>query len=227
MLVFALLQGCAAVPYPNKQDPLESFNRGVFSFNDGLDRIVLKPVATGYQQVTPHWFRTGVGNFFGNLEDVWSAVNTGLQLRALETGDNLGRVMLNTSIGLLGVVDVASTLNVERHPANFGLTLARWGVKPGPYLVLPLLGSTTLRDAAGLPIDVKGNLVNGIGDPSTRDALSLLNIVDSRASFLRAGDVVDDAALDKYSFFRDAFLQRRRNLVYDGDPPDEEAESVP
>jgi phospholipid-binding lipoprotein MlaA len=226
LLLVALLQACATVPYPNKQDPLESFNRSMFSLNDGLDRAVLKPVARGYQFVTPNWFRTGVGNFFGNLEDVWSTVNSALQLRASDTGDNAGRVMINTTLGLLGVVDVASGLKIDRHPSNFGLTLGRWGVKPGPYLVLPLMGSTTLRDAAGLPIDIQGNLINRISDQSVGDGLTLLNVVDSRASFLRAGDVVDDAALDRYSFIRDAFLQRRRNLVYDGDPPDEEPDPL-
>ena len=223
----ALLQACASVPNPNPQDPLESFNRGVFGFNDALDRAVVQPVASGYQKVTPHWLRTGVGNFFHNLEDVWSAVNNALQLRGKDTGDSIGRVMINTTIGVGGLVDVASDLNVERHPANFGLTLGRWGVGAGPYIVLPFLGSYTLRDAAALPVESQGYLVNHVDDEATRNALIVLDVVNTRAQYLKAGQVVEEAALDKYSFMRDAYLQRRRNLVYDGNPPDEDAEPAP
>jgi phospholipid-binding lipoprotein MlaA len=216
-----LLQGCATVAQSDPRDPLESFNRGVFTFNDGLDNAVLKPVATAYRDVLPTWLRKGVSNFFNNLQDIWSAVNTGLQGRGLEMGDNIGRVMVNSTVGMLGVVDVASDLNIERHTADFGLTLGRWGVAPGPYLVVPLLGPMTLREVAALPVDRKGSVVNNVSEEGTRTGLTVLSVVDTRAAYLRFGVVVDDGVLDKYTFTRDAYLQRQRNAQYDGNPPEE------
>ncbi|MES2583989.1 MAG: VacJ family lipoprotein [Pseudomonadota bacterium] len=226
LVVLAMLQACTAVPNKDPRDPMESWNRSVFSFNDSVDRAVVKPVATAYQRVLPHWVRTGINNFFTNLDDVWSLVNNALQLRGQATADSFGRVMVNSTMGLGGILDVAGEMGMERHSANFGLTLGRWGVGPGPFVVLPLLGSSTLRDTLALPIDTKGNLVNSVKDVPTRDALTILNVVDTRATYLKAGDVVDGAALDKYSFTRDAFLQRRRNQVYDGNPPDEDTTSA-
>lgn len=217
-----LVQGCATVSNPDARDPLESFNRGMFSFNDAVDRAVLKPVATVYRDVTPRLVQKGVSNFLNNLEDMWSAFNNAIQLRGQDMGDSIGRVMVNTTIGLLGLFDVATDLNIDRHPANFGLTLGRWGVKPGPYLVLPILGPSTLRDTVGLPVDFKGSVVGNIDDAGVRDTLRAVDIVRTRASYLNAADVVDGAALDKYSFLRDAYLQRRRNQVYDGAPPEED-----
>ena len=227
LVLAALLQGCASVPNPDPRDPMESFNRGVFGFNDAVDRAVLKPVATVYRDVLPQWMHKGVGNFFNNLEDMWSVVNNALQLRGQDTGDSLGRVMVNSTIGLVGLVDVASDLNIDRHTANFGLTLGRWGVGAGPYVVLPFLGPYTLREVVALPLDRQGNLVNHVQDVPTRDGLTILDAVQTRASYLQAGDVVDGAALDAYSFMRDAYLQRQRNRVYDGNPPDEDAEPAP
>lgn len=224
LAALVLLQACATVTNPDPRDPLESFNRSMFGFNDVVDRAVIKPVATVYRDATPRWIRQGVANFFGNLSDVWSAVNNGLQLRGREMGDSIGRVMVNSTIGIAGLFDVATDLNIERHSSDFGLTLGRWGVGPGPYVVLPLLGPYTLREIAALPLDQQGNLVNQITDESTRTGLTVLNVVDLRSQYLRAGDVVEGAALDKYSFMRDSYLQRQRNKVYDGNPPDEEAE---
>lgn len=223
LLALLLLQACATVSSPDRRDPLESMNRSVFAFNDALDRVLLKPVATVYQDVTPAWMRKGVTNFFNNLEDVWSIVNNALQLRRQDTGDSIARVMVNSTVGLLGLVDVASDLNVERHTANFGLTLGRWGMQPGPYLVLPLLGPSTLRDTAALSVDWQGNVVNTVDDSATRNGLTATNIINLRATYLNAGSIVDGAALDKYSFMREAYLQRRRSQVFDGDPPEEEA----
>ncbi len=220
--MLAMLQACASVPYPNPRDPLESMNRGIYSFNDKLDRAVLKPVATVYQDGTPHWAQVGVGNFFNNLEDAWSLVNSALQLRGQNMADNTGRVLINSTIGLLGLMDVASGLQIERHTTDFGLTLGRWGVGAGPYIVLPVLGPSSLRELAALPIDYKGDPVNSIVDTGTRDGLSVLNIIDTRASLLKVGNVVQEAALDPYSFIRDGYLQRRRSKVYDGNPPDED-----
>lgn len=226
-VVLAVLQGCASVPNPDARDPFESMNRGIFTFNDAVDRAVAKPVATVYRDVTPDWFRKGVGNFFGNLEDVWSAFNNALQLRGQDTGDSIGRVMVNTTIGLGGLMDVATDLNIDKHPANFGLTLGRWGVKPGPYIVIPFLGPSTLRDVAGLPVDSRGSVLNNTHDLQVRDTLMVVNLVNTRASLLGAGQVVEEAALDKYSFMRDGYLQRRRNQVYDGNPPEEDEAQTP
>lgn len=227
LMLVALVQACAAVAYPDPRDPMESFNRGVFTFNDKLDRAVLKPVATVYQDATPPWVRKGVTNFFNNLDDAWSVVNNALQFRGQDATDSFGRVVLNSTLGLAGVMDVASGLGLDRHTANFGLTLGRWGVKPGPYIVLPLLGPSTLREVVALPIDYNGNLVNSVTDVGTRDGLSILSVVDTRAQFLNAGQVVDQAALDPYSFIREGYLQRRRNQVYDGNPPEEDFTQSP
>lgn len=216
------LQGCATVANPDKRDPFEGFNRSVFAFNDAMDTAVVKPAATAYQKITPSWVRTGIGNFFNNLEDAWSVVNNALAGRRIETGDSLGRVMLNSTIGVLGFIDVASSLNVERHNADFGLTLGRWGVPPGPYVVLPILGPSTLREVAALPVDMQGNAVTHVNDEGIRTGLTGLKAINLRAKYLGAGNVVDGAALDKYSFFRDSYLQRQRNIQYDGNPPDED-----
>jgi phospholipid-binding lipoprotein MlaA len=228
-LVFAIAallvtQGCATVSQPNARDPLESFNRTMFGFNEAVDATVIKPVATGYRAITPNWFRKGVGNFFNNLEDMWSVVNNGLQGRAQDFSDSVGRVMVNTSIGLLGIFDVASDLNIERHTADFGLTLGRWGVPPGPYVVLPVLGPRTLREVAALPVDSYGMPVYHLGDQDTRTWLPVMNVVDIRAKYLNASNVLEGAALDSYSFQRDAYFQRQRNVQFDGNPPDEESE---
>lgn len=220
-----VLQACATVAHPDPRDPMESWNRGVFSFNDTVDRGVVKPVATAYRDVLPHWLRSGIGNFFSNLGDLWSGVNNTLQARGLYAADSFGRVLVNTTMGLGGILDVATEMNMERHPTDFGLTLGRWGVGPGPFVVIPLLGSSTLRDTAALSLDIPANPVRRITDDPTRDGLTLLKLVDTRATYLKAGEVVEDAALDKYSFTRDAFLQRRRNLVYDGNPPDEDTDT--
>lgn len=227
MLCTLVLSGCATVSNPDARDPWESWNRGVFRFNDAVDTAVLKPVATGYQKVTPTPVQKGVGNFFNNLTDMWSVVNNALALRPRETGDSIGRVMVNTTVGLLGLIDVASDLGIERHTADFGLTLARWGVGSGPYVVLPVLGPSTLRDTAGWPVDNWGNPINQIGDEPTRNGMTVVKLVDKRAQLLGAGDVLEGAALDKYSFLRDAYLQRRRNQVYDGNPPDDEPAQDP
>lgn len=203
---------------------MESLNRSVYGFNDAVDRAVLKPVATAYRDVLPQWTRKGVGNFFNNLEDVWSVVNNALQLRGQDTGDSIGRVFINSTIGLVGLVDVASELHIERHTSDFGLTLGRWGVGAGPYVVLPFLGPYTLREVAALPLDRQGNLVNHVDDVPTRDGLTVVGVVQTRANYLGAGDMLEGAALDKYSFVRDSYFQRQRNRVYDGNPPEEDSD---
>jgi phospholipid-binding lipoprotein MlaA len=224
VLLLLAMQGCATVPQPNARDPLESFNRTIFGFNEAVDKAVIKPVATGYRAVTPSWFRKGVGNFINNLEDMWSAVNNGLQGRGQDFSDSVGRVMVNTTLGLAGFVDVASDLNIDRHTADFGLTLGRWGVPPGPYVVLPFWGSRTLREVAAFPVDLAGEPIYNIGDKDVNLWLPIVNVVDTRARYLNAGDVLEGAALDSYTFRRDAYFQRQRNIQYDGNPPDEDTE---
>lgn len=217
----AVLGGCASGPQANPADPLEPFNRSMFAFNDALDRHVLKPVATTYHDAVPHPLRRGVGNFFANLQDVWSLVNNVLQLKVEAAADSFGRVLINTTIGLGGIFDVASEAGIARHTEDFGQTLGRWGVGAGPYVVLPFFGPSTVRDTAALPVDWRGDLVVQQDDVALRNTLWALRTVDGRAQLLKAGQVLEDVALDKYTFTRDAYLQRRRSAIYDGNPPDE------
>lgn len=213
-LALALLQGCATGPNANPADPLEPFNRAVFSFNDGLDRAIVKPVATAYKNMTPSPARTGVTNFFGNLSDAWSVVNNLLQFKPVEAGDSLARVALNTSFGLGGLLDFATEANIQKRTADFGQTLGVWGVASGPYLVLPLLGPSSVRDSAGLLVDSQGDLVvQGINNVATRNSLIGLRLVNRRANLLGVGDMLEQAALDKYSFTRDVYLRHRRSMV--------------
>ena len=214
------LSGCASSPQARKDDPLEPFNRQVYKFNDAVDEAVLKPVATTYKNVMPKPVRNGVKNFFANLKDGWSVVNNGLQLKGQNAADSLSRFGINTFLGLGGVLDVASELGIERHTKDFGHTLGYWGVPSGPYLVLPLLGPSTVRETAALPVDALGNPVNDIAEVATRNTLLAVRVVDVRANLLSASTMLEEVALDKYSFTRDTYLQYRRNAIYDGNPPD-------
>lgn len=228
LLLCAALAGCATGPNANPKDPLEPFNRSMFEFNDALDHAVLKPVATAYKDVTPDLLRRGVGNFFNNIEDIWSFVNNVLQLKGEGAANSFVRVGVNTFIGLGGLVDVASDMQIERHTEDFGQTLGRWGVGAGPYVVLPFFGPSTLRDTVALPVDkTVGDPVTKIEDIPVRNTLWTLRLVDNRAQVLKAGDLLEEVALDKYTFFRDSHLQRRRNAVFDGNPPEEEPEAEP
>ena len=211
-------QDAAARP-AHPADPLEGWNRAVFSFNDAVDTAVLQPVARGYKTVVPELVRTGVTNFFANIGDVWSAVNNALQGKGEAAATSVARVATNTLFGIGGVFDVASDLGMERRSEDFGQTLGRWGLPAGPYLVLPLLGPSSVRDTAGLTLDMQAGVGALTEDQRALNALRALNIVDTRANLLGATRVLEDVALDKYSFLRDAYLARRRNLVYDGDPP--------
>ncbi len=222
LAVVLLLTACASGPNANPRDPLEPFNRGVYGFNDAVDRAVLKPVATVYRDTLPSAVRTGVTNFFANLKDVWSGVNNALQLKPLESAESFMRFGVNTVFGLGGVIDIASDMGIARHTKDFGHTLGYWGVGPGPYLVLPLLGPSTVRDTAALPVDSQGNLVSSISDVPTRNTTTAVNLLDQRARLLDASKMLDEVALDAYSFTRDAYLQRRRSAVFDGNPPDED-----
>jgi phospholipid-binding lipoprotein MlaA len=210
------LAGCATTTDArNPRDPWEPFNRHVYTFNEGLDRILLKPAATWYRDKVPPLARTGVSNFFGNLGDAWSAVNSLLQFRLQDFEESMARFQLNSMFGVFGIFDVASEFNIERHHEDFGQTLGRWGVPAGPYLMLPFYGPSTLRDTAALPVDHRYDLLQRLEPASTREVTSALRLVDKRANLLRVGNVLDEAALDKYSFTRDAYLQRRRAEIYD------------
>ena len=222
LLILSVLTGCASGPQANPRDPFEPFNRGVYQFNDAVDTAVLKPVATAYRDVIPSPVRRGVNNFFGNLQDAWSFVNNALQLKGEAAMDSFFRFGINTFMGLGGVLDVATEMNIEKHTKDFGHTLGYWGVGPGPYIVLPLLGPSSLRDTAALPVDMQGDIVNGISDVPTRNTLTAVRIVDTRADLLKASAMLDEVALDKYTFVRDAYLQRRRSTIFDGNPPSEE-----
>ena len=226
VLTGLVMAGCATGPNANPADPLEPLNRSVYKFNDAADRNLLAPVATTYRDVTPSLVKRGIGNFFGNLEDAWSIVNNVLQLKGEAAAESLMRVSVNTVMGLGGLLDIATEMQIERHTEDFGQTLGHWGVGPGPYIVLPLLGPSNLRDTSALPADVWGDAVSHVEDAAVRNTLYGVRIVERRAAFLDAGAVVDDAALDKYSFIRDVYLQRRRNAVYDGNPPEDEQVDV-
>jgi len=212
-LCLVVLAGCASGPNAHPRDPIEPFNRGVQRFNDGVDEAVLKPVATAYREVMPDLLRTGVNNFFANLRDLWSSVNAALQLRPQEAVENFMRFNVNTFLGLGGVLDVASELQIERTTLDFGQTLGRWGIPSGPYLVLPFMGPSTVRDAVGMGVEASGDLVMGMDHVPSRNSLYALRVVEARANLLRAGNMLDQAALDKYSFTRDAYLQRRDSQV--------------
>jgi phospholipid-binding lipoprotein MlaA len=214
--VLLVLGGCATGPHANPRDPFEPLNRKVMQFNEGVDAIALKPAATMYKDYVPPLVRTGVNNFFSNMGDAWSFVNSALQFKFHNAAENILRFNINTFFGFAGILDIASELNIERHREDFGQTLGRWGIPAGPYLVLPLLGPSTVRDAAALPVDRQADPLHLVEPWDSRYSLYLLRAVDLRSNLLRAGAVLEEAALDKYSFTRDAHLQRRRAQIFEG-----------
>ncbi len=222
----AVSSGCATVDASraqtvNPRDPWENWNRKVFSFNETLDAYVLVPVATVYETITPSFVRQGVKNFFNNFADLWSALNNVLQGKPERAFTDVVRVGTNSVLGIGGLFDIASEAGIEPTYEDFGQTLGRWGAPPGPYVVWPLLGASNVRESFALPLDrgVSPSLL--IQDNTARWGLAALQIVNVRAGLLGATRTLDETGLDKYSFIRDAYLQRRRNLVFDGDPPDE------
>jgi phospholipid-binding lipoprotein MlaA len=228
VLPLMLMTGCATVGGPQvkqsagqKLDPWENWNRKVFAFNEGLDEHVLKPVATTYRKLTPSFLRTGISNFFNNAEDAWSAVNHFLQGKGESGMQMLVRFNTNTFFGLGGILDVASEAGIERQPEDFGQTLGKWGFGAGAYIVWPVLGPSSVRDSAALPLDRTMTSPAPLFKPEVAQWEVLgLQLVNTRAGLLDASRVIDDIALDKYTFLRDAYLARRRSLVYDGNPPD-------
>lgn len=219
LVASALLSGCASTGNP--RDPAEGFNRAMFAFNEGVDAAVLKPVAKGYDFVAPTPVKTGVGNFFGNIGDLWVSINNLLQGKPGAALGDVARVAVNTTFGILGFIDVATPAGLEKHEEDFGQTLGSWGVGDGAYLVWPFVGPRTLRDTAGFIVDSAVDPVVHVDHVPTRNSLYALRVVHARFELLPADKVVEEAALDKYSYVRDAYLQRRRNLIHDGSPPRE------
>jgi phospholipid-binding lipoprotein MlaA len=225
-IVFGLLLSIAALAHAqadrDPRDPLEPWNRGVFAFNEAIDAAVLAPAARGYRAVVPQPLRTMVSNFFGNFGDAWSTVNLLLQAKPA-AGVQMGmRVATNSVLGIGGLLDIASEAGLERHNEDFGQTLGHWGMPAGPYLVWPLLGPSSVRETAALPLDRGWSPALAFSHDADIYGLTLLSVLDTRAGLLGASQVLDDVALDKYGFLRDAYLARRRNLVYDGNPPDDD-----
>lgn len=215
----ALLAGCAATP--SKVDPLEPMNRALYKVHDVLDTNIVKPVAEGYATVVPKFMRTGFANVFNNIDDLFSAVNGLLQGKPDKAGNDLGRVLINTFFGMGGLIDIASDAGIERGNEDFGQTFAVWGIPQGPYLFIPLFGPTTVRDGAGVIVRIAVGPVGYINDVALRNSIYGVGYVDLRSQVLESGSIVDTAALDRYIFIRNAYLQRRRYLIYDGKPPPE------
>lgn len=209
LVVASVLAGCATGPTANAQDPLEPFNRTMFTLNDTADRLVLKPVAETYKEVTHPFVRTTVSNFFGNLGDIWSSLNAALQLRPVEATTNFMRFAVNTVFGFGGLVDLATPMGMTKTSHDLGQTFGRWGMPMGPYIVMPFAGPSTLRDTATGFVDVDAVSVAQPSDRATRHALRVLSGVNKRADLLDASNTLESIALDKYSFLRDVHMKRR------------------
>jgi phospholipid-binding lipoprotein MlaA len=220
LLVAMLLPGCATTSSRVPTDPIEPVNRAIFKFNETADRYVTKPIAQVYDRVLPSFVRTGVRNFFNNIGDVVVVTNDLLQLKFTNASRDLVRLVSNTVFGGLGLVDVAGMRGLTKRQEDFGQTLAYWGVGSGPYIVLPLLGPSTVRDSLGMVVDSGVDPIWQIPDVPARNSLTGLNLVDTRANVLPAGKLLEQQP-DRYSFLREAYFQRRRNLVYDGNPPED------
>jgi phospholipid-binding lipoprotein MlaA len=214
--------GCATNPDRDPRDPWEPMNRRINSFNEVVDENLARPVAQAYRDNIHVEIRTRIANFFANLADPFIGVNNILQAKLEEGLDDFGRFLINTTIGLFGIHDVATEAGLEKHNEDFGQTFGRWGAGPGPYLVIPLLGPSNVRDAAGTAVDwYTDPTVESVRPIRLRNTLYGLRFVNARAELLDASKLLEEAALDKYVFLRDAYLQRRRSLVYDGRAPRE------
>lgn len=212
------LSGCASTS-TNPKDPYEGFNRSMYKFNDALDKAILKPVAKGYKAVLPDPAQKMVHNFFSNIDDIFVTGNDLLQLKFRQAASDFTRVWVNTIFGVFGLFDVAHKL--EKHNEDFGQTLGYWGVGSGPYLVLPFLGPSSIRDGAGMAVDSYYGVIENIEDIPTRNTLYAISKVDQRVQLLNVETIIEDTVIDRYSFIRDGYMMRRQSLVYDGDPPRE------
>jgi len=224
LLAFAALAlaGCTSTHVRTPADPLESFNRGVYQFNDSFDKAIAKPVAQGYNTVMPVPGKAMVSNFFSNLDDFLVTLNDLLQFKFTQAASDGARFLINSTFGVFGLIDVAHRL--EKHNEDFGQTLGYWGMGNGPYLMLPFLGPSSVRDGVGLYADGRASRISHIDHIATRNQLYLTKAINRRAQLLDQEKVLDEAALDRYAFIRDAYLLRRKSLVYDGNPPREKYE---
>jgi phospholipid-binding lipoprotein MlaA len=219
-LALVAASGCATTA-TDPRDPFEGFNRAMYAFNDGLDEAVMKPVSRAYKAVAPDPLRNMVRNFFSNIDDIFNGLNNVLQGKFLDGWTDWARFAFNSIFGVLGINDVASEMGLEKHNEDFGQTFAVWGVGNGPYLVLPFFGPYTLRDSAGLVLDWETDPVVRARPIDLRNSLIAARFVSRRTDLLDASRLFDEASLDRYVFLRDAYLQRRRSLIYDGNPPRE------
>lgn len=218
--VLAIAFACSgAVADGNPIDPYEAFNRPMFVVNEAIDKYAAKPVAQVYDNAVPLPVKASVGNFFGNAGDLWVGVNSALQGKFGDAGIDLGRLLINSTVGIFGMFDVASELGLERHDEDFGQTLAVWGVGGGGYLFWPVIGPRNVRDTVGFVVGTYADPVVYVRPVSVRNSMAALRFVDVRASLLPSDKVVEEAALDKYAYIRDAYLQRRNNQIFDGRPP--------
>lgn len=213
------LSACATTGERDPQDPFESYNRAAHEFNYQVDRFVLKPVAKGYDTVVPDPISWGISNFFSNLNEITVVINDLLQGKFRQAAHDAGRFALNTTVGVGGIFDVAGHAGYNKNNEDFGQTLGAWGVDSGPYLVLPFLGPSTVRDTVALPVDLYTDPVMHVEGDDARIALAATRVVDQRAAMLGSERVLAEATDDNYLYIREAFLQRRENLVYDGNPP--------
>jgi len=224
MLSVLMMTACASIQQTErvaKIDPFERVNRVVFSFNETADQYVIKPIAEGYKFVLPEFVRTGVTNIFGNINDVLIGANNLLQGKPANAASDIGRFFINSTVGVLGLFDVATDMGLDKNREDFGQTLGVWGFSDGPYIVMPFFGASNVRDTVGFVVDVKTDFMINTNklNSDEKTAINSLRIINRRADLLDAGQLLEDAAFDKYSFLRDGYLQRRRNQIYDGDPP--------
>ena len=217
-----LLSGCATTSTNDVNDPLEAYNRSMYSFNKNFDKAILKPVAQGYNAVIPEPISWGISNIFSNLSEISVIINDLLQFKFAQAADDTGRFLLNSTVGVAGLFDVAGHAGHMKNDEDFGQTLAVWGVDSGPYFVLPIVGPKTIRDSAALLVDWQTSPVSYIDHVPTRNELIGLNVIDARAGLLGVDNVLKEATDDEYVFVRDAYLQRRQDLIYDGNPPEED-----
>lgn len=224
LLLLALFAtGCTTLEGPrDPRDPFEGYNRAMYDFNSDFDKALFRPVAEAYDEYVPRPVNTGISNFFNNLDDVLVLLNDLLQLKFAQAASDLSRLAWNSTVGLFGLIDVATPMGLPKHNEDFGQTLGHWGLGSGPYLVLPFLGPSSVRDGTGLLADWQVDPVMQVENPDERWGLVITDAVDTRAGLLRASNILETAALDPYIFMRDAYLQRRQSLVYDGNPPVED-----
>jgi phospholipid-binding lipoprotein MlaA len=224
LLLAALSLGGCATTGNDPRDPWEGLNRKTYAFNDALDKAVMKPIAQGYVAVTPGFAREGVNNFYSNIEDIGTSLNNFLQGKPKQAMSDAMRVLMNTTLGVFGLWDVATPFGLEKHDEDFGQTLGWWGVAPGPYFVIPFLGPSTARDAPARIVDPSWYYSRAIDNSTAYWTWRGVDKVRTRANLFKAEGVLNDAALDRHTFLRDAWLQRRRNQVFDGSPPREKDE---